>query len=692
MNPTTLNWEDAPAFPLLILFCLAIYRAAHLWTASSLEKREDRLLSIPVLWFSGVLLVVLMAGVPGHLDLFTMSALIGVLVLGTEVFLRWRGALSTTAPGCAVSHRSPMGWLDLSLLLFLCGALVTVITKTIGDGPAGWDVWTYHLAFPADWLLSHDLRTMLQHYGDSAPPYYPLNAGMWAFWWMAPLRSDLLAPFAQLPFLVAGMIGLFSAARQLDCSPKDAWTGALAFGTMPFAIGMSGIAYNDLTMAGCFGLAFAAVLMHHRRPSAFNAMIAGLAIGMFVGVKYSSVPFSLVLLAPAGFTLLRATSRLPGIAAFSTGLIATGGFTYLRNAIITGNPIYPAHVELFGRVIIAGAYSSRVFVGSGMHEADLAHMLFSRSGLTEVGWQTPVLFIPAVILAPLLVIMTSRGHTMERWISRLYAAVSPLLVFMVYYWLVPYRYNARFFFPALLASGLAVALASHCLGKWRFVVPIALLGAVWSNTYHCLALPGRPAFHRYLLAGALVLGAVAKMGDAYVPRRLRGFYLWRTKLAVAGSLVILLIAAAAGAVVLPEYARHKWDYITGDLSGVMEWLMEMGTYKSLRIAYAGSNAPYPYFGARLRNMPVFVPRNATGAAPYYGCGYVHGDIMSNPEYSAWHRNITALAVDYLITTRHNRSSYPPEDTWARTAGLPTAFVNDSFHVFAVSEWARRYVL
>ena len=89
-------------------------------------------------------------------------------------------------------------------------------------------------------------------------------------------------------------------------------------------------------------------------------VLGGLAAGIAPGTKPVGVVFvppllALVLAAKAA----RSRSAGTTFTAFLLVLLClllTAGFWFGRNFLLTGNPLYPLHLELFGRTLLAGWY------------------------------------------------------------------------------------------------------------------------------------------------------------------------------------------------------------------------------------------------------------------------------------------------------------------------------------------------
>ena len=89
-------------------------------------------------------------------------------------------------------------------------------------------------------------------------------------------------------------------------------------------------------------------------------MLGGLAAGIAMGTKPVGVVFVVpLLLIFIGAIGVQARSVGRTLAAVLPALgctLLTSGFWYGRNVLLTGNPLYPLHLELFGRTILRGWY------------------------------------------------------------------------------------------------------------------------------------------------------------------------------------------------------------------------------------------------------------------------------------------------------------------------------------------------
>jgi hypothetical protein len=151
-------------------------------------------------------------------------------------------------------------------------------------------------------------------------------------------------------------------------------------------------------------------------------------------------------------------------------------------------------------------------------------------------------------------------------------------------------------------------------------------------------------------AAGLALGAAVTLRTparrvATLPGRHPGLAAWSAA----------LLLYPMGVMVAEAYPRHKLD---GEI--LPRWLDERPE-GPVTVAYVGFNAPYLYWGSRLRNRVVVVPVNPSTEARLYDWGAPMRSPFRHGAFGAWRRNLDALGAAYVVVVR--RGGEDPERRW-----------------------------
>lgn len=262
--------------------------------------------------------------------------LVSASLFGLMVLLRRRDSLEFFPEGL---FRWP------SLLILIPGFLTLVVLTT---PPVMYDVLHYHLAFPDQWLRA---GSFLEFPRESFS-YYPAAHGMlfsYALAAIGPWGANAINWWMGL----MGMLAAAELARRFGGRRAVPWAAACFFLT-PAALEISGYATADLTVAAWTGAALLVLLGEDGafpRPRAL--LLGGFLAGSAAAAKYLAmatvcIPLVLVL---AFLGLRDRVSRsvlLKGVACVLIGVGLSLGPWLLRNAVLTGNPVYPYMHSVFG--------------------------------------------------------------------------------------------------------------------------------------------------------------------------------------------------------------------------------------------------------------------------------------------------------------------------------------------------------
>jgi 4-amino-4-deoxy-L-arabinose transferase-like glycosyltransferase len=257
----------------------------------------------------------------------------------------------------------------------LLGMLTSAIVLLSLVPPVSRDALIHHLAVPKIYL-----RDGFRELPDFVFSYYPMNVEL-LYWVSLALGSDLVPKFIHFAFALGTAGLLFRHLRNL-LGKGYGLAGALLFLSVPIVVKLSTTAYVDLGLVFFSTAALLAVLDWREGGFKAHSLVrAGVFCGLALGAKYNGLIAWLILslFIPALYArgvgarsggLLRSCGQgllfaLPALAVFSPWMI--------RNALWTGNPLYPLLSGWVG--------DTRVACGAAPDLFTLRAGLYGESGL-----------------------------------------------------------------------------------------------------------------------------------------------------------------------------------------------------------------------------------------------------------------------------------------------------------------------
>lgn len=679
----------ALAIGLLVVSSLIMSRIWARERAWDIVVIDTALLTLAQMVLIGLLL--------GTLGLLTVHGLLAVTGLWTIVTVWcWYPA---DGIGIQLPKREPderlVDWLPRAIpLAFVLFALLQAVGGRIYRPPIG-DAIGYHLPAAVHWMQTHNLSMPIPAAGDPSPPFYPLNSTIWTFWTLAPFDDAALARFVQAPFLILLALAAYRLARELGLS---ATVGAVAGGlaaTLPGVARSASLAENDLITAALLVSATALVAIYWHRPSSWRAVMAALALGLAAGTKV----IALALGGPIGLLLLilivrntrdwRARSRQIGLVVGVVLLL--GGYSYLRNLIVMGNPLYPSAYEIAGQRILDGLYvvtqewkESHPFYPFDWRGFFLN--MRSDFGIAVTWW-----VLPGMALAGLAVVWRL---VQRRWpVLPLTLLVWTPLSLAIFWYIIPYHFS-RFLY-ATVTWGIVVAIWG--LGQLLRPLPsrvrdlaIVLL-ALPVFVVSAVETPLDPAQReRALYWLALVAMLIVATGIVVLLARVD-----RQRLSVGlgvTALAVLLLASIAWPSYERRYNARQYDEWRALLGGVNElaeawsWVNQLTHDEPATIAVAGTNEVYPLYGTDLDNRLVTIW--PSGELARYGWGEPF-QLYSEPDEEAWLRQIERQGVDFIYMTENvSFGGWPIERGWITTHPLRFRLIyqNTDVKIWSVEHW------
>jgi|CXWL01.1.fsa_nt_gi hypothetical protein len=525
----------------------------------------------------------------------------------------------------------------------------------------GFDDNSYHLATVATWIERGDLAGVKFSHGDRSTPYYPIVGELVSWVLLAPfIDNDALARWSQLPYFLATLAAIAALGRRLRLPPRWTTLAVLLYAGLKRAFPILALGAGNDHAATFFTLAaLDAALLLAAQPGLGVGVYLGLSLGLLLGTKFLGLLFAplviavgIAALALRGPATVWSHARVLARAAAVAALVATiaGGYTYLRNAVTTGNPLYPVPIEAAGWELPG---TPGVTLAERRHLSpfaiDLPWFLFRGDLFGSLG---RFLWVPAALLAPglALVFALRRPTERRRWLTEAAVTALPLAFFLVFLHQIHDHRDSRYLFPALAVAGLGAArLISEArargpLGAW-------LEGLCLGSTAFLAINRHRQDLEAVVALTALTVGAYALVhwGWPVVPR-----------LARSPALGVLLLGALLPGVVhsVAEYPERKLRRGPTAARALEREIGSQGT----GVAYVGFNYPYPYWGSRLQNRVAIVPRNFLRDQRLYSWNGSAIDFSAHRgRYEAWQRNLRALDIRYVVVVKAGEED--PERRW-----------------------------
>ncbi|HPQ40320.1 MAG TPA: glycosyltransferase family 39 protein, partial [bacterium] len=272
----------------MCIIIIGLILSGRFWAQVVSGKPANRFLDGIIFSFSQIIIVSIILGHFGLLRsgmLVTVHGLAGIAAAGAT---RWRRGSKHIQADAGLLSQNLQSGSDRLFLFLAClpiAAGIATLVSSATAAPGGTDVWTYHLAFPAEWTIWHDLRCSVQPAGDPGPPFYPHHAGLFAHVFMSVLQSDILARFHQVPFWLAGLYALYRSNRNLGRSAHAALFAMALTGLVPLVSDWIGNSYADISLAGAMALLLYSVTRLSSSGTPAHAVTFGLATGLVIGLK-----------------------------------------------------------------------------------------------------------------------------------------------------------------------------------------------------------------------------------------------------------------------------------------------------------------------------------------------------------------------------------------------------------------------
>ncbi len=656
----------------------------------------DNVLSFSILFCAQITLILTSLGVFKLLYLKNIllfeSAILLILIAVTKVKI-FNIANDIVKVGARLANLSPANKVIRFCFAFIIGFALVKIAINLVNPPFGWDDLNYHFTFPAEWLKNGNLNNPIIVNDYPAPSYYPLNGSLLFFWLLAPFKNVFLADLGQAPFFIIVFLAVFAICRKLKISGIYCLFAVILLTITPNYFKQLKIAYVDVMVAAFFLAGLNFLLDFHQKYGLKSLILSAISIGLLVGTKLITLPHALILFVFLLF-MISGKGRQIGIrkavlsvVLFLIFIFLFGGFSYLKNFILTGNFFYPLNIELFGFNLLRGVIKTG-FLNSAANDLGWGNLLFHEGAGSGF-----ILFaIPGVALATLKILSRRKS---DPKIYYLFALV-PLL-YLSYRFLVGLPI-LRYIYP-----WFAVCYIVAFWGIDRFKVPLKITGPL---VVICLV-ASIFEFSRHLeLVSAILVSTLLFFTLPYFKKGI-SYFLRRPAVGAA----FLLLCSVPLQFLYLDYSRNEFSrYRTSRKNSgfwpdaVEAWIWLDKNTAGNNIAYVGRPVPFPLYGSLLKNDVFYVSVNEKPPYlhAYKNARYVpdsdyerfHKVLMEpdnyrgKADYSVWLKNLTAKRADYLFVYSLHQTRdiiFPIEDKWAakHPGKFEKIFSNLTIHIYKI---------
>lgn len=572
-------------------------------------------------------------------------------------------------------------WLVTVGVIALVFAHWGLTTKDALDrGIFNFDSLWYHMPYATDMVQSHSVTGL--HYTETVFTnwFYPQNSELLHATGILLTHRDTLSLFLNFGFLALSFLAAWCIGRPYGRGHLTVVAAAIVLECHTLVVREPGAAKNDLVAAALL-LAAVAILVNVRRahnskvalPVGWPLAASGLAVGLAVGTKSTAVAMAaaltlaVIFLAPTG-------RRWAACGWWFIPALLGGGYWYLRNLIVAGNPLPQA--TSIGPISLS--HPERL--QEGRPNFNIVHYAtdtgiwrhYFEPGLHQAFGSLWPLVILAAVAGGLLALLGGRDKIV-RWAGAvaLFGLIAyvftPLSAAGIDGAPVGFSINIRYVIPPLLLGVVLLPLAIRRLDGWRqwtLLGALLLVLVVTDRSDAALRDPARTfgiplAFVLVILPAALVW-AYSRSGSA--GRR-------RLSLVLSGCVALALVVLALGYPLQRHYLEDRFDAsseVPGlQLDSAYQWARDKS---HTRIGLAGTTAgflSYGFYGTDLSNDVIYLGEKGP-----------HGAYNALPTCTAFRTAVNAADLDYLVTTpflnfiHTGDPIFSPEAKWLR--GDPAA--------------------
>jgi hypothetical protein len=601
------------------------------------DRAADVLLLVFIVQYVSVAL-------PGILGILNFGSIaLTALFISTALYFTSSG----TVEGIKIDNPTDR-WTLRGASAFAVAYLATIVAHmAIGYSPVtSNDALIYHFPTAVQWIQTGRLGIYEPWFFNPTNAYSPVAGSTFIAWWIAPLGNSALARYVQVPAALLIFFAIVRIVRAAGVRSAVAAILAAALVASQPIVRQSIIEKDDLYLAAFFACAVGA-MARDRLTDTLGTWRLGAAVGMMLATKYTALMIApaLLLLIDAPF---RAGWRGRQWAIASAVTLVLAGPWFVRNLVLTGNPLYPMG-SLF----------------SSSRSGELPGRLWDV--LTHRDQSLPPAAMIALLIGALAGWVLHFRHIIVQPITRI-ILIGPIVLIVIFALNSPFP-EARYAYGAFLLLLAAAALAIQAI-PWNALQLVC--GGTLFATAAASGMP--PVFLEQLLPLGLIVTALiaaALLAYDYLGAR-------RKQITAIAGLAAVLVIAGGIYVNWPGYLNrcreavvHHYPIHYAWEAPIWLWINEQ-IPPTERLAYSNTFLVLPLTGFDHSRPIVYVPtrkgvRHFTDLPRWKDkwpgealLPQMQRELFTDPDEKWWLEGLQKSGARYIVIFKQAQGPRPPE--------------------------------
>jgi hypothetical protein len=443
---------------------------------------------------------------------------------------------------------------------------------------------------------------------------------------------------------------------------------------------------NDVIFTASWLMSLATVLRATHTKAIRDVVLAGIAIGLTIGVKGFALAFCGLFL-PWIVVILWQHYRLSwwfavtSLICIALPVILLGSFSYLRNWLMTGNPLYPYRLTV-GSFSFPGIIDKEWFANHSLRAYDL-HLLLLEPGYLNISilfvlaipsifrsilhkkWSFQHIFLFVLIISYVFIFMVQLPIRSPRFLA---APVLLILLLITHFFLIDTHFSEQRKQQWLLIgtfTGMIVSLLASALSMGTNLFEPS------PNSLHLNLKAGKALwdYAQQIPAWTVIQYLLGIVAFAYLIWYVYNHWLQRPRLMSVCIGFCLIFVLSAGLERYDQYEFYAYDRAHYDhLGRIWRWVNQHSSGQ--RIAYVGTAVPLPLVGHHIKNRVVAINVGEgqllheveQPIPPNQPITSLPDNRSSEPNREIWLQNLIENQID-LIVVFNDKTIIWPESEW-----------------------------